>query len=300
MLDSHPDLAVPAESGGMILQFCHGLPVNGHPDRLSWPPVETATGPHDEEAVSEMVEHLALSHRYQAWRLDPAAVVHHAVSAGAASRADVIRAVYAVYARAQGKGRYADKTPGHGLHLARLSELFPEAVFVHVVRDGRDVALSMVEMSWGPTDLPEAALHWADRVTRTRQAGTTLGPGRYLEVFYEDLIIDPVSVLTRVCVHAGLEYDPRMLDYRPAAGRQLAMSPAPHEDRNLTRPLTAGLRDWRTEMAPDDVATFEALVGPVLEELGYATRVPVDAFVPVARRAAVALAAVAGRPMETW
>src|SRR4051794_27962840 len=70
--------------------------------------------------------------------------------------ADAVRAVFAAYAAAQGKPRYADKTPHYVSHLPLLAERFPEARFVHVVRDGRDVALSLLEVPWGPDDVEGA------------------------------------------------------------------------------------------------------------------------------------------------
>lgn len=305
LLDSHPSLAVAGESGGMVLQFCHGLPASERPDRLDWPPVEERGEPYGEAEIRSLVDEITSSYRYRLWGLDPEAVVAAAVSASAASRTDLVRALFASYAALRGKHRYADKTPGHALHLVRLAELFPEGVFVHVIRDGRDVALSMVEMSWGPTDIAGAALHWADRVSRARQAGASLGPGRYLEVRYEDLISDTAVVLARVAAHAGLDYDPAMLAHEDAAARQVAMSPAPDEDRNITRPITGGLRDWRMQMDPVDVATFEALAGPLLGQLGYPTGSALPAAgaaprVTVGARAEKARAALARLPAAAW
>ncbi|HEX5265697.1 MAG TPA: sulfotransferase [Acidimicrobiales bacterium] len=302
MLDSHPDLAVPAEAGGLVLQFCHGLPVGARPDRLEWPEVDPPGDPYDEAALRSLVDELSGCWRYRAWGLDPEAVVGTARSTGAASRVDVVRAAYAAYAEAQGKTRSGDKTPAHGLHMGRLAELLPEAVFVHAIRDGRDVALSIMDMSWGPDDGAGAALHWADRVTRIRTAGRSLGPSRYLEVRYEDLLDDPQGVLMGICAHAGLSYDPAMLDHTAAAGRQLAMSGAPDEDRNLARPLTPGLRDWRAQMDPADIAAFDAVAGPLLAELGYPDEAVHDHRAASAgrRRAELALATSAGRPAEAW
>jgi hypothetical protein len=302
MLDSHPDLAVPAEAGGLVLQFCHGLAAGDRPDRLEWPEVEPPGDPYDEATLRSMVDELSASWRYRAWGLDSRAVVSSARVAAAATRVDVVRAAYATYAAGQGKTRFGDKTPAHGLHMVRLAELLPEAVFVHAIRDGRDVALSIVDMSWGPDDVAGAAVHWADRVTRIRTAGRSLGPRRYLEVSYEELLADPATVLGRICSLAGLAYHPAMLDFAPAAGRQLAMSGAPDEDRNLARPLTRGLRDWRGQMSPVDVASFEALAGSVLAAFGYQSGLVSDrgALDVGRRRAEEALAAAAGRHTETW
>jgi hypothetical protein len=87
---------------------------------------------------------------------------------------------------------------------------------------------------------------------------------RYLEVRYEQLVVEPERELARVCDFAGLRFEPAMLDY---AG-SVDVSAKPHQ-RSLTRPPTPGLRDWRRELSPADADAFSAVAGDVLLELGY-------------------------------
>lgn len=106
-------------------------------------------------------------------------------------------------------------------------------------------------------------------MTKGRRAGAALGPGRYLEVRYEELVSDPAPVLRRVTDFIGLPFDSSMMRYDEAAQRQLKMSPDPSADRSLLLPPTKGLRDWRRDMAADDLAAFEVVAGRLLQELGY-------------------------------
>jgi Sulfotransferase family len=177
--------------------------------------------------------------------------------------ADAVRALFAAYAAKEGKPRYADKTPHYVSRLPELAARFPEARFLHVVRDGRDVALSLREVPWGPDSVEEAALHWRRRVLEGQAAG--LGPDRYREVRYEALVADPEGELYGVATWLGLPYDDAMLGY---PDRPLVV-PYPAHHRRLRRPPTPGLRDWRREMAPDEVARFEAVAGDALEAFGY-------------------------------
>jgi len=177
--------------------------------------------------------------------------------------ADAVRAVFAAYAAAHGKPRYADKTPHYVSHLPLLADRFPEARFVHVVRDGRDVALSLLEVPWGPDDLEGAALHWRRRVLEGRAAG--LGPARYRELRYEALVADPERELRGLAAWLELPYDPAMLD---PARRPVAMPYPEHHHRVALAP-TPGLRDWRREMSAADAARFQAVAGDALAELGY-------------------------------
>ena len=184
-----------------------------------------------------------------------------------------IATVYAVYAEQQGKARWGDKTPMYMQNLRLLEQLFPDALFVHLIRDGRDAALSFLEMPRGlvtetwmhPRTPADFASQWRTEVAAARRLGRRVG-ARYLEVRYEELVADVGGVLRRISEFAGLEYEPGMADY---AGN-VDVSAKPHQQR-LRQPPTSGVRDWRTEMSPDDVAAFEHVAGDLLHELGYET-----------------------------
>ena len=186
---------------------------------------------------------------------------------------EAIAAVYAAYAGAHGKPRWGDKTPMYMQNLRLLERLFPEALFVHLIRDGRDAALSFLSMPRGivtetwmhPQTPADFACQWATEVAAARRLGARVGP-RYLEVRYEDVVDDAEAVLRRICAFAGLEYEPAMTDY---AGN-VDVSAKPHQQR-LKQPPTKGVRDWRTQMSKDDVAAFEHVAGDLLRELGYET-----------------------------
>ena len=302
MLDSHPDLAIPAETGGFVLEFCgvrvrsgdrparrsarsaHGAAqvpggalraatlepwAASHAEPHRPDTVTKVSGAYDDDTIRRLLDEMERWDRYRWWGIDRESAVSGIRSAGARSRTDVVRGVYAEYARSQGKHRYGDKTPNHVLHMTTLADLFPEAVFVHLVRDGRSVALALRDTSFGPRTITEAATYWTQRVNAGRAAGHALGERRYLEVRYEDLVADPERSLRRITALIDLDFDPRMLDYAAAANRQLDMSPKPAEDRSLSLPLTPGLRDWRASMPPPDAAAFELLAGRTLRRHGY-------------------------------
>ena len=182
-----------------------------------------------------------------------------------------VRVVYAGYARAHGgKPYYGDKTPGYVKHIPLLARLFPEASFIHIIRDGRDVALAYIERDeWGPRTVSEAALYWDGRVREGRMAGERLGASRYLEIKYEDLVEHPEEVLVRICDFLGLEFEPGMLSFHEKGDRFAATTATPEAFTKLALPVTRGLRDWRAQMDRADVALFEALAGDLIGELGY-------------------------------
>jgi hypothetical protein len=183
---------------------------------------------------------------------------------------DAVRAVYALYAESHGKGLYGDKTPGYVIQLDLLGELFPEARFVHIIRDGRDVALAYVDRpEWGPSTIADGAHYWKSRVGRGRASGERLGSGRYREVRYEDMVDDPEGTARALCAFLGLPFEGGMLDFHQKGKEFAASTPHPDAFQNLAKPITKGMRDWRRQMVPDDVALFEAIAGDLLASTGY-------------------------------
>ena len=142
---------------------------------------------------------------------DVAPRLYDGMASGAA-----IAAVFEAYAAQQGKERWGDKTPLYMQYLPLLERLFPEALFVHLVRDGRDAAASFLAMpegivtrSWAhPTSPAGFACQWRTEVEAAERLGERVGSGRYLEVRYEELVADPEAKVKEICEFAELVYAP--------------------------------------------------------------------------------------------
>jgi len=199
--------------------------------------------------------------------------------------AEGVRCFYATYALARGKARYGDKTPPYRAHMPLIETLLPETRFVHLVRDGRDVALSRRGLWFeGGQTVADVARAWREGVETARAGGRAVA--RYLEVRYEDLVADPGAELRRVCAFVDLAFDPAMLRYHEGASERLGEigdryardgSLRSARDQRLaalqstTRPPDAGLAGrWRRDMGEADRAEFEREAGGLLRELGYA------------------------------
>jgi Sulfotransferase family len=185
------------------------------------------------------------------------------------SLADAIRALYGCYAQSRGKPLFADKTPKNVLDIPVLADFFSDSRFVHIIRDGRDVALSLVEQRFGPASLSDAAMFWKRRVEQGRRAGLALDPRRYTEVRYEDLVAHPDDTLRSLCEFLGLEYETDMLSFHEHAAAIVAASSEVGDHSHLLEPLRTGIRDWRVDMSSKDVETFECIAGDLLTELSY-------------------------------
>jgi hypothetical protein len=279
MFDTHPKMAIPGESGFLLRR------------RKRY---ETRAG----FAANVLLHDLSNHPRFRLWGLSHAEVAEALREPPVGGYADAVRRLYALYARSRGKVRYADKTPAYVLHMPLLARLFPEARFVHLIRDGRDVALSYMSIpEWGPDDLAECALYWRRRVRTGRKDGASLGPERYREVRYEELVDDPENVLRSLCPFLDLAYDEGMLRYHQRAAEALELELQPHRHQGLRLPPRKGLRDWSREMPDSDVAVFEALCGDELSELGYERRFSTPG-VGIRARAAAGVAVSTVRRLE--
>jgi hypothetical protein len=184
---------------------------------------------------------------------------------------EAISTIFETYAEKHGKPRWGDKTPLYMQHLPLLERLFPDALWVHLVRDGRDAALSFLALppgfsgkTWAqPSSVAQFAARWKVEIDAARALGRRAG-GRYLELRYEDLVADPARELGRICEFASLPWEPAMVEY---AGK-VDVTNLPQHQR-LAQPPTANVRDWRTEMSPADAQAFENVAGDVLASSGY-------------------------------
>jgi hypothetical protein len=219
--------------------------------------------------IDDFVDDLGRFYQLYEWGIEPDDV--RARLRDGMTTGEAIAAVFEVYAEHEAKPRWGDKTPLYMQHLPLLEGLFPDALWVHLIRDGRDAALSFLELPEGfsgktwalPRTAAQFAARWRTEITSARRLGRHVG-ARYLELRYEDLVTEPERVLRRVCEHASLSWEPAMLDHTGVS--EVAKMP---EHRNIAQPPTPGLRDWRSQMSREDALAFEQVAGDVLRSAGY-------------------------------
>lgn len=257
LLDAHSELAIPFESF-VLIDFYERRHEYGDLTTL--------------EQRSRLVGALLSAKGINAWepRVESADVNLERCGGLAAT----IDQIFSAYARKSGKSLWGDKTPSYTGHLDVLNELFPRAKFVHLLRDGRDCALSLVRQPWGPQDLLTALQQWNEIVGWSRKMGRMLPPGRYLEVRFEDLTSDPEQVLRRITQFLGLEFEPAMLRREAQLDAKLpARSMAFHG--NLRRPVDDRLAlEWRGKLSPADQVLSLKIAGGLLMALGYPVEHP--------------------------
>jgi hypothetical protein len=184
---------------------------------------------------------------------------------------DFLRIIMSEMALSQGVERWADTTPEHLLHLHRIKETIPDALVVHIIRDGRDVALSTDKLGYirrlpwdrKPSKMA-AGLYWEWMVNKGCRDGRDLGED-YTEVHFEELINQPRETLARLGQFVGqdLDYD-RIL----AAGIGSVSAPNTSFEDGSSEDFNPAGR-WRSAYSVEELAMFEGLVGRTLTETGY-------------------------------
>ena len=265
MLDAHPELTIPPETH-FVPEFIDAI--------------EGGAGP------EQAVETMTAVRQWGDLHTEPAEVVERWRGLERFEPGAALRCFYEMYAERQGKPRWGEKTPSYVKSMRKIEGALPEARFIHVIRDGRDVALSRWKRSLGkdPAPASQVAETWERRIRRAQRHGSKVG--HYLELRYEDLVTDTEPNLRRIAEFLELDWNPVMMRYyEHAAERMSEMArdlPAadgkptrPGEERMQAHAMTqkppdpSAMYRWKERMSPEDVAAFDAAAGALLAELGY-------------------------------
>jgi Sulfotransferase family len=194
------------------------------------------------------------------------------VTAECQNGGDFLRIIMEEMCRNQGVERWADTTPEHLLHLPRIKETIPDALIIHMIRDGRDVALSTAKLGyirrlpWDRTpNTMVSGLYWEWMVDRGRKDGQKLGKD-YMEVRFEELVNNPQPTLAKIgsFIQHELNYD----RIRSAGIGSVSAPNSSFDARKLDDSFNPVGR-WCAAYSSEDIRTMEALIGSSLERLGY-------------------------------
>jgi hypothetical protein len=184
---------------------------------------------------------------------------------------DFLRIVMQEIGRQQQRGRWADCTPEHLLHMEEIKRQIPDALFIHIIRDGRDVALSYAKQGWSyplPWDrhdrLGVAGLYWEWIVQKGREQGRRLGVD-YHEVRFEELVANPQETLSRLGLFIDHNLDYERIQFAGIGSVSQPNSSFAGESEGTFDPVAR----WKTKMSAKQIAGLEELIGDALVDLGY-------------------------------
>ena len=260
ILDRGPDVAIPPES--MFLTDLDDAFARGEPS--------------DARAAAALMERVWHHPKVRLWELPGPPPPVPPGLAGPDAYRFVVEAPFRAFAAKHAKPRWADKTPHYVHHIGELLAVWPRARFVVLVRDGRDVALSLRRMPFGPNNAWAAAPWWARGIRAGEQAGRA-HPGQVLSVRYEDLSGRPREVVPHICEFLGLSFAPEMLVLEEADRSRIVRDQVSWFPTLFDGINTSAVGRWRREMSARDQRVFAARAGAELERLGYDVAVDGDA-----------------------
>jgi len=259
MLNAHPELAITRETHWITRYYKTGKGLT-----------------HDKKVTEALIPKLFEYHRLPHLGLEADALKGIVSKNKTMSYADFVSAVFDLYGQRQNKSLVGDKTPGYVRNIPLLHKLWPHSKFIHMIRDGREVCLSMQKWrltektlnkyaSWNDDTLSTIALWWKWHVQLGTEAGQKLTPSNYYEIKYEQLIDNPGQSCNELCDYLGLEYHENLINF--ANGKTNVQTGSSANASWL--PPTKGLRNWKAEMSATDCERVEAVIGNFLEELGF-------------------------------
>jgi sulfotransferase family protein len=252
MLDAHPRLAVPPP--GWLFDMVY-------PYLFSYGDLRQSAN------LLALAEDILATPTVGKWPGKPTAQVL-VNEAGAPGFADVYGALHRLYARTEGKARWGEKTPRNGFWVDEIRALFPDAQFIHIVRDGRDQAIDISDSMLLPYSVYTGATLWQRYVNAIRESASRLPADAYCEIRYEDLCGNTEATVRELCSFLGEPFDAGML--------------SPHETRSAknwsghplhaktAQPISTRFCEmYRTRLPAGDVAVLDALIGDTLKTFGY-------------------------------
>jgi hypothetical protein len=179
---------------------------------------------------------------------------------------NILRSVTEQHMEAQGKRRWVEKTPEHLLHVATIRRFFPRSPIVRVIRDPRDVALSLMKVPWGVQSFLQGLLYWQrlDAASRDFLADDRL----VYTLRFEDLVSCPREELQKLCRFVGEAFEERMLD-TSNTGEAINSRNVPWKNKVREAPDSSRAEAWRSELTRPENQLAEALLGDHLVTLGY-------------------------------
>lgn len=270
MMTCHPNVCIPPECGFVLWL---------HESYSKWDVTDSA----NKVRVSDFIDDLFDCRKFETWALEKNNVMKAISASKPETYSELCSTVYIHYGNVQGKITlvWGDKNNYYLKHIVDLFKLFEGARFLHIVRDGRDVACSYREVMQNPSqspympvlpiDIGEIALDWQNNVQAIVSGLSHIPSDLQLSIRYEDLVRYPTKTLSATCEWLGIEYSPEMenFDYQ---NQRKKLEPTATLDwkRKTVRPVTSdNVGRYSQGLSKQQVLEFESIAGSELRIFGY-------------------------------
>jgi hypothetical protein len=258
ILNAHPLIAIPEEATFLMPFLCRKC-LKGR-----------ITG----TRLQNLVAYLRLNPQFRLWNYDNSGFLNELAGSRGISLRELVEGLFGSYCRSEGKAVWGDKTPSFFRKVDILSELFPEAKFIHIVRDGRDVFESWRRIDPTKGNPAVTALDWSYKIWRIERSLRNVPEERKITVRYEDLLSDPENTVKALCRLIGVAYYEAMLDFHKTSRKYVGA----HHSNLIFTPLDRkNSAKWKATMNPRDARVFGFLSNHALKKLGYEAGVKLGA-----------------------
>jgi hypothetical protein len=273
MLDNTPFFIIGAGRSGTTLLR---LILAGH-SRLHIPP-ETwfirpmvkelpLTEPLDAAQVERSVDLIVQGYRWPDMGMSADELRRKAVTLECPTLVEIIGIVYQHHLTVAGKQRFGDKTPVYIEIIPQIATLYPGAKFIHLIRDGRDVAISNIDLGWHRY-YERANFDWTRAMAKRREYLQSPYAKFILDIRYENLITELEATIREVCRFLGEDFELTMLDFQ----HRTTLVPARerHIHDKLSQPISRdAIEVWRRKLNMAECFAVEACLHNDLRQLGY-------------------------------
>jgi hypothetical protein len=256
MLASHSRIAIPSETW-FLTALVEELPL----DKLL-----------QEDEISSAISVMTTHYRWPDMGLDAAEMRCRAAKLSGVRLRDLVEIVYRWHMEVEGKSRWGDKTPAYIEIVPPLAAMFGDAKFIHLIRDGRDVAKSFQRHGWDGPWMRGYTREWLRAAELDMKLSKTQLNERILRVFYEELVLQPEATLRRICSFIGERFEDRMLQWHGKVDNAVPVREKKFHS-GLGKDMTpSDVSRWKREMTSREIFVAEALIGTQLRHFGYERR----------------------------
>lgn len=266
MLTNHANIVIPPECGFAVWFYekYHALGFS-------------------ESVIDAFIQDISTARKIETWDLDYAKLREYIIKSNAVSYPQAVSAVYEFYGHSLGRTfhRWGDKNNFYLSHIETLHAMYPSAQFVHIVRDGRDIACSYKGLGKSrmsskyapnlPVNIREIAYEWVENIHKIRESFEKLPSKQVFEVRYEDLVLQPVQELQKICYFLGEPYDPAMESYyiKNQVERQEPVEFLLWKAKTVEKPTDSEVEKYKRELTDVEIAEFEHISGSILKLYDY-------------------------------
>lgn len=230
--------------------------------------IEAYVNIEDKGVTQDILKRIGSSWRFKLWGMN-LNYVYEQLYDQEVNYADLILQIVHSYSLHLGKKDqrfWIDHTPWNMRYASFLNKLFPEAKFIHIVRDGRAVAASLRNVDWGIPHIEKAARFWAEKLAYGLAAEQFLGDQKVLRVYYEELVEQTDTTIQRICQFLDLPFSHEMIS---STGFKVPIYTASQHELIGKKPDKNRIFSWKNELSLRQVEIFESIVGDLLTFMGY-------------------------------